>query len=42
MNRTLMLLMMGCALFLSGCLESDAREPVVEDNHSIRVCTTII
>ncbi len=32
MNRTLMLFIMGCALFLSGCLESDASEPVVEDN----------
>ena len=32
MNRTLMLFMMGCALLLSGCLESDARQPIVEDN----------
>ena len=32
MNRALILIVFGCALVVSGCLESDASEPVVEDN----------
>ena len=32
MNRYLVLFVFGYALFLNGCLESDASEPVVEDN----------
>ena len=32
MNRYLVLFVLGYALLISGCLESDASEPVVEDN----------
>ena len=32
MNRALILIVFGCALVVSGCLESDASEVVVEDN----------
>ncbi len=32
MNRTLILIVFGCALVASGCLESDASEVLVEDN----------